>query len=300
MSSLPDSNKAPQIETTTLTTTLVDSNSIADAETVLYTSKSTITVSGNGEDNGVPYTCEAVHPALVSGRQMRRTVSLSVLYPPGEPELSGYVEGETLKVGDTIKLDCRARGGNPLAQLVWFRNDEQVDFSYTTVAGKYSINTLEFTVESRDNNAVYRCVASSPILETPMQKQTKLEVYYGPSKVSITSIKDVKAGDIVPVTCRTGPSNPAAQINWVVDGRPIPFSNSTVDPLPGGGFITSANITVTITNQVGRERCSLSWPDRDEMVGRSPCANWTGNYFGSFPKSSPSSSVQSIIYTHNL
>lgn len=237
-------------ETTTLTT-LIDSNSISqDAETVVYTSKSTITVSGNAEDNGVPYTCEAVHKAL-TGRPLRRTVSLSVLYPPGEPEISGYQEGEPLKVGDTVKLDCRARGGNPLAQLVWFRNDEQVDFSYTTVAGKYSVNTLEFTVEGRDNDATYRCVASSPILEgRSLKREIRLQVFYGPTKLVISSAKDVRAGDVVPVSCRTEPSNPAARINWVVDGRPVVANTSTVEPASGGGFITTANITIPITDKV--------------------------------------------------
>ena len=241
-------------ETSTLTT-LIDSNSIHDAETVVYSSKSTITVSGNAEDNGVPYSCEAVHKAL-TGRPLRRTVSLSVLYPPGEPEISGYVEGgEPLKVGDTLKLDCRARGGNPLAQLVWFRNDEQVDFSYTTVAGKYSVNTLEFTVEARDNAALYRCVATSPIVERPMKRETRLQVFYGPTKLTISSAKEVRAGDLVPVSCRTEPSNPAARINWVVDGRPVTAIASTVEPVapPSGGFITTANITIPITEKVSAD-----------------------------------------------
>lgn len=252
-------------ETTTLTTTLVDSNSIQETESVVYTSKSKITVSGNAEDNGVPYTCEAVHPAL-TGRPMRRTVSLSVLYPPGDPDISGYSDTEPLKVGDTVKLDCRARGGNPLAQLVWFRNDEQVDFSYTTVAEKYSVNTLEFTAEARDNNAIYRCVSSSPILERPVRREVKLQVYFGPTKLSITSVKDVKAGDVVPVSCRTEPSNPAAQISWVVDGRPIVHNNSTIEPARGGGFITTANITVTITSQVGQPELYFHLqPNRNEF-----------------------------------
>ena len=244
-------------ESSTLTNSLIDSNSIQDADSVVYTTKSIITVFGHAEDNGVPYTCEAVHPAL-TGRPLRRTVSLSVLYPPGEPEISGYTEGETLKMGDTVKLDCRSRGGNPLAQLVWFRNDEQIDFSYTTVAGKYSINTLEFTVEGRDNNAVYRCVATSPIMERSMSRETKLEVFFGPTKLSINSPKDVKAGDVVPVSCRTEPSNPASNISWVVDGRPIHQSNMTVEPALGGGFITTANITVTITSQVSWMRASYN------------------------------------------
>lgn len=236
-------------ETTTLTT-IIDSNSIQETEAVVYTSKSTIVVSGNAEDNGVTYACEAVHPALL-GRSMRKVVTVSVQYPPGQPEISGYVEGETLKVGDTLKLDCRARGGNPLAQLVWFRNDEQVDFSYTTVGGKYSVNTLDLKVEARDNNAVYRCVATSPIVERPMQKETRLQVYFNPAKVHINSVRDVRAGDVVSASCRTEPSNPAAQISWVVDGRAILSNYSKVEPVASlGGFTTTANISIEITNQV--------------------------------------------------
>lgn len=48
--------------------------------------------------------------------------------------------------------------------------------------------------------------------------------------------------------CRTARSNPPAEISWVVDGRPINAHNN-VTPDAAGGFVTTADITVTITNQ---------------------------------------------------
>jgi len=41
--------------------------------------------------------------------------------PPGAPEISGYLEGETIRRGQTVTLVCSAAGGNPLAELTWFR-----------------------------------------------------------------------------------------------------------------------------------------------------------------------------------
>lgn len=48
--------------------------------------------------------------------------------------------------------------------------------------------------------------------------------------------------------CKTGRSNPPSEISWVVDGRPINAHNN-VTPDAAGGFVTTADITVSITNQ---------------------------------------------------
>ena len=39
------------------------------------------------------------------------------LDPPGPPEITGYNTGQVVKTGDTLKLVCISRGGNPLAQV---------------------------------------------------------------------------------------------------------------------------------------------------------------------------------------
>lgn len=80
-------------------------------------------------------------------------------------------------MGDTTTLRCISRGGNPLAQLVWYRNQEEriVDSSYTT-SGRESINTLTFVANSSDNNAVYRCVATNVVSPEPVTAAVRLTV----------------------------------------------------------------------------------------------------------------------------
>ncbi|RWS14166.1 nephrin-like protein, partial [Dinothrombium tinctorium] len=213
----------------------------------LPVSKSTITLTPHADDNGVPYTCEADHQALTT--PLRKTVTLSVLYPPGQPEISGYADGETVRMGDTLTLVCKSRGGNPLAQLVWYKNNEQVDFSYTTLSGRESINSYSFIVDASDNNAVYRCESSShPISPKPAVASIKLNVQFAPAKVLISGPSEAKAGENVTMVCRTERSNPAAEISWVVDGRPLVAPN-VITADPGGGWITTANVTVSVTNQ---------------------------------------------------
>ncbi|CAG2102853.1 unnamed protein product [Medioppia subpectinata] len=209
-------------------------------------SVSTITVRPHAEDNGVMYTCEAIHTALSA--PLRHSLTLSVLYPPGPPEITGYTEGETVRMGDTLTLVCKSIGGNPLAQLVWYKNDEEVDFSFTTTANKQSANSHTFVVDASDNNAVYRCVASSTITQTPMVSEIKLQVHFAPAKVYINGTKEAKAGDTVTMTCRTERSNPPSELSWVVDGRPVTATNTIVAD-PAGGWISSANVTVVVTPQ---------------------------------------------------
>ncbi len=40
--------------------------------------------------------------------------------PPDDPEIEGYKTGTVIKTGDTMKLLCTAKGGNPLAQVYWY------------------------------------------------------------------------------------------------------------------------------------------------------------------------------------
>ncbi|XP_037078243.1 nephrin-like [Pollicipes pollicipes] len=43
--------------------------------------------------------------------------------PPGLPEISGFTDGEVVRIGEQKMLTCISRGGNPPAELVWLKND---------------------------------------------------------------------------------------------------------------------------------------------------------------------------------
>ena len=96
--------------------------------------------------------------------------------PPGPPEILGYIEGETVRTGQEVNLVCVSRGGNPLAQIVWYKNDVKVDFSFVT-SGRESRNTLSFKAQSSDNNARFRCEASNQLSTAPMKAEITLTVH---------------------------------------------------------------------------------------------------------------------------
>ena len=95
--------------------------------------------------------------------------------PPGKPEITGYSSEQVLKTGDTARLVCVSRGGNPLAQVYWYRNGDEVDFSYVSGGGRAE-NELIFTVQPSDNNAVYRCAASNQMTAQPLTTDIQLTV----------------------------------------------------------------------------------------------------------------------------
>ncbi|GBP70118.1 Nephrin [Eumeta japonica] len=69
----------------------------------------------------------------LSARCTRPSViaSLKTNDPPGAPYIEGYAEGETVRRGQNIELVCRSRGGNPPAQLIWYKNGEQIRMAYS-------------------------------------------------------------------------------------------------------------------------------------------------------------------------
>lgn len=46
--------------------------------------------------------------------------------PPEPPYIESFPKGDKFNRGEKIELICKSRGGNPPAQLVWYKNGEQV------------------------------------------------------------------------------------------------------------------------------------------------------------------------------
>ncbi|XP_076332290.1 nephrin-like isoform X2 [Tachypleus tridentatus] len=215
-----------------------------------FNTVSTINLTPNPDDNGAIYTCQAIHRALV--KPLRSSIILSVLFPPGPPAIDGFQAGQAVRSGDTITLTCVSRGGNPLAQLIWYKNNQQVDFSYTT-SGRKSTNKHTFVVDTSDNNAIYRCEASNIISPQPMNAVVKLSVLFASSEVKVSGPKETKPGESVTMSCATSRSNPAAEINWLVDGQRVKGTN-VISADPNGGWTTKSNITVIIKLQERQSR----------------------------------------------
>ncbi|KAK4873251.1 hypothetical protein RN001_015280 [Aquatica leii] len=210
-----------------------------------FDTHSRISLKPSAEDDYAEYTCEARHEALSPDLPMRTTVHLSVLYPPGPPYIEGYTEGETIRRGQTVELVCKSRGGNPPAQLIWYKNGEQIRMAYRT-AGRVSENVYTFTADASDDKARYKCEASNVMSSKPLKAQVDLTVYFSPAHVVISGPTEARVGDPVPLTCTTANSNPAADIKWMVAGRQVRNATSRTMVSPEGGWITTSNITAIV------------------------------------------------------
>ncbi len=62
--------------------------------------------------------------------------------PPGPPEIQGYIEGETIRKGQTVSLTCVSHGGNPLATINWLKNDQQVIWKVWKVWSSQSVSHI--------------------------------------------------------------------------------------------------------------------------------------------------------------
>ncbi|XP_059607885.1 nephrin isoform X2 [Phlebotomus argentipes] len=210
-----------------------------------YTTTSLLRLHPSADDDYTEYSCQARHKALQSDMPMRATVQLSVLYPPGAPYIEGYQPGETLRRGQNVELVCRSRGGNPPAQLIWYKNGVQVRMAYRT-AGRLSENIYTFTAEASDNKARFRCEASNIMSQVPLKAEVDLTVLFAPTHVTISGPSEARVGDVVPLQCSTAPSNPRAEIKWMVGGQLIKNASSRTVVSSEGGWITTSNITATV------------------------------------------------------
>lgn len=123
----------------------------------------------------------------------------SLTDPPGPPYIEGYSPGDTLRRGQSVELICRSRGGNPPAQLIWYKNGSQIRMAYRYVdvspfalqlvyifsfsfffigrtSGRLSENIYSFTAEAGDNKARFRCEASNVMSQTPLKAEVDLAV----------------------------------------------------------------------------------------------------------------------------
>ncbi|KAF9803606.1 hypothetical protein SFRURICE_019595 [Spodoptera frugiperda] len=80
--------------------------------------------------------------------------------------------------------------------------------------------------------------------QSPLQRLGQRGI--APSHVTISGPSEARVGDPVPLTCSTAPSNPAADIKWLVLGKHHKEASNRTVISPEGGWITTSNITVVV------------------------------------------------------
>ncbi|RWS30458.1 nephrin-like protein, partial [Leptotrombidium deliense] len=165
--------------------------------------------------------------------------------PPGIPRIEGYRTGDAISVGDTLTLGCISRGGNPSAKLIWYKDNVTIDTSYEATDGREVTNTYSMLVKPNDNNAHFICEASNEVSVTAFTASVQLTVFYPPSNIKIIGADKARVGETLTFECVVGPSNPASEVSWVIDGRPTPAIASWTRSVKEG-WVTTTNISITI------------------------------------------------------
>ena len=96
--------------------------------------------------------------------------------PPGPPIITGYSAGETIRAGEKRTLTCISRGGNPLGEVRWYRNNQVIDATYRPGNAQESVNDYTFMVDSADNGAVYTCEVRNKLTDKPLLASVKFNV----------------------------------------------------------------------------------------------------------------------------
>ncbi|XP_022244924.1 nephrin-like [Limulus polyphemus] len=224
---------------------LTESEDIRQEENKLFTTLRTILLYPSLDDNDAIYVCEAVHPAMPE--PWKTSVTISVLYPPETPIITGYSRKSIIKKGDIVSLTCISKGGNPPAQLRWFRYNVSLNGNYN-YNNSIAASILTFTATADDNSATYRCEAISKVMDKPLSTSIILSVHFPPEGVYVTGPAEARRGDIVTVTCTTSPSNPVPKVRWRINGMYIvgdeEYTTETAE-----GWVIKSKITVSLTRQ---------------------------------------------------
>ncbi|XP_069180503.1 nephrin isoform X2 [Procambarus clarkii] len=220
-----------------------DTREDSETNAHLASLRTKITFTPTHSDNGMEYSCHALHPALQhSNTQKVARVHLDVHYEPGAPEITGYTEGEIVRAGDRKTLTCRARGGNPLPEVFWYKNGAQVDKNFIKHRS-YAINEYSFQVEASDNLARYECHVLNVMTTEPKKAEIQLRVNFAASSVTISGPDEAKVGDVIAISCVAENSNPPADVTVVINGQTPPGATSRTQKVDHGGWRTITNLT---------------------------------------------------------
>lgn len=114
-----------------------------------------------------------------------KTHTVVVKYPPESPTILGYEELSALKEGDLQRLTCVVLGGNPPANLKWYKGEREIS-APVTISGSGVSSELVFRIDASDNGISYTCKAFSAAITHPLETSVTLTVYFSSEKVVVT------------------------------------------------------------------------------------------------------------------
>ncbi|XP_075345648.1 nephrin, partial [Mycteria americana] len=212
----------------------------------LSSSEVTVRLTPQSHAHEQPLVCSAANEAGPAPAEA--TVTLDVLYPPSPPVIEG-LESPDVRAGDTLRLVCVVRGGNPLPSLHWEKDGWPLPGSWVAEGRPpLSRSRLTLPVTPADDGATLRCHAHSA-RGPALSASVTLRVTYPPAEVTIAGTPTVAENGTVTLSCTSAPSNPPVRLRWWLGGRELLPTDTTRTQAEGRGSVTVSNVTL-----VGRRR----------------------------------------------
>nr|XP_054756572.1 cell adhesion molecule 2-like [Lytechinus pictus] len=161
-----------------------------------------------------------------------------VLVPPndGSPACEALPAADSTSIGNVAQLSCTSQGGDPPAELSWYRQDK-------LIAGPaVHANSIQRLVKKEDNGVIFTCSATTPALTYP--RTCSVMILKNPPMVTVTPPEvNIKHGQTAQFSCQgiaeTNVTGYRWFVNYVVVGSKVSSPRYTLDP---------TNTTLTIHN----------------------------------------------------
>ncbi|XP_061228042.1 nephrin [Neopsephotus bourkii] len=209
----------------------------------LSSAEVTVRLTPQRQHHGQRLLCAASNEAGAAPTEAALT--LDVLFPPGPPTIEG-LDSPHVRAGDKLELVCIVRGGNPPPSLHWDKDGRPLAAPWVTQRPlAVTRSPLAVAVTRGDDGATLRCrVQTQRPLAAGGSASVTLHVTYPPSEVTLSGPRGGAENESLTLTCASGPSNPPARLHWWLGGRQLRPSESSTAPAPGGGTVTSSNLTL--------------------------------------------------------
>lgn len=167
--------------------------------------------------------------------------------------------------GEYKRFICSASGGNPVAKLKFFEQQQgksnriALESSSSSSNNQNSISTLDLLLTPNENGATIICEIESPALLTASFVQRQIEVYFFSEQLNLTTELSAKPkttrndewkiNDEFTLVCKTGPCNPACSLDFYLNNNKL-TSNKRFKILneqsvsTNGGIITISQLNI--------------------------------------------------------
>ncbi|KAK1151887.1 nephrin isoform X3 [Acipenser oxyrinchus oxyrinchus] len=247
--SVTDTKPASELKFTKSSNELsgVEVNVFPGSQEKLQSTQAVVRVTPQNLDNGNRMVCLAMNEAV--SQPVETGFTMRVLFPPQPPRIEGYDRPE-VKAGETLSLECKSIGGNPLATLQWSKNDEVISTSWDTVSLTNTARSpLSLHIQPEDNMARLTCEAVNQVTPVPLQHTITLRVVFLPSEVKILGSSSIAEKKQLSLSCFTAASNPPVQIRWWLGFRELTTTEVTITEASNGGRVTMSNLTHTVSRE---------------------------------------------------